>query len=159
MKNNLFISVILQIKIMNKKQILHLSFFLLIVFSFTFFACKKDSLDKCDGNSITTCTEDPSKANIRIKNNSKYDFCAVVLSPPARLVNCGRIKKGEKTCYHAFDQAYNYAYIKLYIEDKEFVLQPIDYTGEVPLDSGKYTYILDISDFNARRISLTLQRD
>ena len=144
---------------MNKKKSLLLSITLATIFSFSFFACEKDSLDKCDGNSITTCTEDPSKANIRIQNISKYDFCAVVLNPPSRLVNCGGIKKGEKTCYHAFNQAYSYAYIKLYIEDKEFVLQPIDYVGEVPLDSGKYTYILDISDFNERRISLTLKKD
>ena len=138
---------------MRKKQIL-LTLSLATFITLSFYACKKDSV-----NSETPCSESASKTNVRIKNNSKYNFSAVVLNPSSGLINCGDIKKGEKNCYHSFDLAYSNAYIKFYVEDKEFVYQPIDYVGEVPLGIGKFTYVLDISDFNARTISLTLHRD
>ena len=63
------------------------------------------------------------------------------------------------TCYRSFDTAYNYAYIQIFIDDKEFKLQPIDYVGEQPLGIGNFTYLLDISDYRAGKVSITLQKD
>jgi hypothetical protein len=125
----------------------------------SFSACNKNSLRNCDEHSVSFCSEDPTKTNIRIKNNSKYDFCNVVVNPFSEPVNCGIVKKGEMTCYRSFDTAYNYAYIQIFIDDKEFKLQPIDYVGEQPLGIGNFTYILDISDYSAGKVSITLQKD
>ena len=143
MKTNLFFKTITAIAIM----------------TFIFTACKKDNLKDCNEHTVSACSEDPSKTNLRITNNSKYDFCNVVVNPSSGQFNCGIIKEGEATCYRSFDTVYNYAYIRLYIGDKEFTLQPIDYVGEPTLGTGKFTYLLDIPDFNTGQISIKVQKD
>lgn len=144
---------------MKKKQILFRTLILAAFITVAFSACNKDGLKDCVEHSLTPCSEDPNKTNLRIKNNSKYDFCNVVVNPYSGEVNCGIIKKGEMTCYRSFDIVYNYAYIQLFIGDKEFKLQPIDYVGEQPLGIGKFTYSLDISDYKSGQVSITVQKD
>ncbi len=126
---------------------------------FIFSACKKNSIKNCTQHAVSECTEDSTKTNIRILNNTKYDFCNVVLDPVSGPVNCGIVKKGETTCYRSFDTAYNYAYIRFYIGDKEFKLQPIDYVGEEPLGVGKFTYVIDIHDYAAGKMNIGLIPD
>ena len=40
--------------------------------------------------------------------------------------------------------AYRYAYVEASAGQDQFVLQPIDYTGEKLLESGRYSYALDL---------------
>lgn len=125
------------------------------VFLLTITACKKNEADDCIEHTVSDCNEDPTKINIRIKNVSDYDFCNVVLKP-SETTNYGKIEKGQSTCYRSFDLAYSYAYVQFYIGEKEFVLQPIDYVGEVPLSIGNHTYSIDITDFEGGDISITV---
>lgn len=122
-------------------------------------SCQQDNLNKCDEHVVADCSEDLTKTNIRIKNISNYDFCNVVVNTSSEMVNCGIVKKGEETCYRTFETAYNYAYIQLFIGDKEFILQPIDYVGEQDLGAGKFTYLVNVTDFDARKISIEVQED
>ena len=132
---------------------------LLIFMTIAFSSCKKSSTNKCDEHSVSACSENPDKTNLRIKNISKYNFCNVAVNPSSGTINCGNLNKGDVTCYRSFDLVYNYAYIQLFIGEKEFKIQPIDYVGETPLGVGQFTYLLDIPDYNSDQISITVQRD
>jgi hypothetical protein len=126
---------------------------LMVLFS----ACKKEKVTECDEHTVTACSEDPAKTNIRIRNNSDYNFCNLVLDPYFQKVNCGIITKSTYTCYRSFDKAYSYAYIQFYVGEKEFTFQPIDYVGETELGPGNFTYAISITDFEKGQISLVLE--
>lgn len=121
--------------------------------------CKKNSLKSCSEHSISFCSENPAKTNLRIKNNSQYNFCNVYVNTPSGAVNCGILKKGQSSCYRTFDEVYRYAHIKLSMGDKVFELLPFDYVGEEPLGAGNFTYDLDITDFDKGQLSITLKKD
>ncbi|MFK7783645.1 MAG: hypothetical protein AB8B56_00945 [Crocinitomicaceae bacterium] len=108
-------------------------------------ACNKDSTAVCTEHAVADCNPDPNKVNIRVKNVSDYDMCNFVLWPYDEKFNCGIIEAGESTCYRSFDIAYSYGYLKFYISEKEFILQPFDFVGEVPLQNGYYTYSVDVN--------------
>ena len=111
-------------------------------------SCGKDNLGNCEEQTAIVCNEDPTLINIRIRNNTEYDFCKVILNPGRAVAPYGTIRAGETTCYMAFDLAYRYAYIQFFAGGKEFVLQPVDYVGEQPLSIGNHTYVVDIPNFD-----------
>jgi hypothetical protein len=122
-------------------------------------SCTKDELKKCVEHTKASCQVDTSKTNIRIKNNSKSDFCNVTVDPSGKMTNYGIVRSGETTCYNFFDLAYQYAYVKLHIGDKEFIFQPIDYVGEQQLGQGKFTYSIAISDYDNKTLTITTTKD
>lgn len=131
---------------------------LFIVLSFLV-SCSEEETKNCEEHAVSSCNEDPTKVNIRILNQSDYDFCNVTLNPSGERTNYGFIAKGELSCYRSYDLAYDYAYLKLYIQNKEFIIQPIDYVGEEPLEIGYYTYKIDVVDFENRILSEEMGSD
>lgn len=129
------------------------TFFLLLILLLTTTACNKDSLKNCEEHTVTDCGEDATKTNIRVRNISEYGFCNVVLNPYNSETNLGIIEAGGNTCYRAFEVAYSYAYVQLFIGEDEFVIQPIDFM-EFPLEAGKFTYEIDVVDFERKRLSI-----
>ncbi|MBK9012662.1 MAG: hypothetical protein IPM82_00425 [Saprospiraceae bacterium] len=123
-------------------------------------SCNKDSdktnLVGCNEHTIAACSQEIGKTNLRIKNNSNYDFCNVVINPFSGNVNCGSILRGETTCYRAFDIAYHYGYVHLSIDGREYSLIPTDYVGETPLGAGNFTYLIDVPDISAESVSITV---
>jgi hypothetical protein len=71
-----------------------------------------------------------------------------VLNPFNSSSNYGKIKNGQITCYRVFETAYSYAYVNLFINDEEYIIQPIDYVGEQPLAQGYFTYSIVVTDIN-----------
>ena len=124
-----------------------MKFFKPLLILFIVLSCNKND-DNCAEHHLDTCNTDVEKTNIRIKNNSAYDFCNVVLNPEGRYTNYGEIKGGETSCYRVYEKAYRYAYVNLYIDGEEYIIQPIDYVGEQPLGKGAFTYLIDVSDIN-----------
>ncbi|HUH33635.1 MAG TPA: hypothetical protein VLZ28_06750 [Daejeonella sp.] len=117
---------------------------LLFICLTTFLSCKK---------------EDSKEVLIRVRNQSAYPFKNVVVNSYNEAKRYGVIQQGQNSVYMKFDVAYRYAYIKLTAGNKEFSWQPYDYVGETPLEPGKYTYSLSISDFNAGRLELSFRED
>lgn len=151
------------VKMMKKVPIFLTQIAMVVLMTIAFSACEKDSVNStkdrlvsCDEHVVSKCSEDPTKTNLRIKNNSNFDFCNLVINLDDVMVNCGALNKGETTCYRAFDTVYRYGYVQLFIDGKEFSMIPTDYTGETPLGVGKFAYLLDIPDINADYVSLTL---
>lgn len=96
---------------------------------------------------------------IRVKNTSSYQFESVHVDTSGGSNDYGSLNAGKKTDYASYTQAYNYAYIKVKIDGRELVLQPTDYVGETPLEPGKYTYEVGVSDLAAGRLSFALEKD
>ena len=146
---------------MKKKVFLILPVIVCLFISLSLLSCKKKTCSaKCEVHTISDCGEDVSKTNIRIKNISDYYLCNVVLNPYNKETNCGALNPMETTCYRAYDIAYSYAYVQIHIGEKEFIMQPIDFVGEQPLGVGRFTYLVDIADFNdPYSIRITVQKD
>lgn len=102
---------------------------------------------------------DPNATNIRLHNISEYDFQNVEINPLNELTQFGDLASGAKTGYQPFERAYRYAYVRLFIDGNEFIIQPIDYIGETPLGPGTFTYKIDVVDFENRSLSITTVPD
>ncbi len=96
---------------------------------------------------------------IRIHNASEYDFLRVEVNTSNEPRNYGPIKSDEKSRYKTFEVAYRYAYVRLFVDENEFIIQPIDFVGETPLGSGKFTYVLEIIDFENRILNIKTSKD
>lgn len=95
----------------------------------------------CDTEMVTV-EETVTEVNIRIKNISAFDYSNVIVSNKTY----GDIANDETTDYQLFDIAYQYAYVELQIDGDTFYIQPIDFVGEEPLESGSYTYEIGASE-------------
>ncbi|MDZ7808469.1 MAG: hypothetical protein U5K71_15355 [Gracilimonas sp.] len=113
------------------------------------------------GCSVFSGNDNPSKVNIRLSNVSPYTYQDIRVSTTGDDVNFGDLRSSQFTDYSVFETAYRYAFVELQINDSTYTLQPIDYVGETPLKSGRYTYQIDADDSEDRfsRLSLTLIED
>ncbi|WP_143519894.1 hypothetical protein [Reichenbachiella sp. 5M10] len=100
--------------------------------------------------------ENPNVLNIRLSNESQYDYHTVVVNTTTGDVDFGDLLAGQKSAYKVFDRAYRYAFVELQIEGETYTLQPIDYVGETPLETGSYTYQIDVNDTGDRYAGLRL---
>ncbi len=105
------------------------------------------------------CSKDDAAVQLRIENQSTYTFSAIEVQWSQPKIEFGNLAAGQKSAYQEVQGAYRYGYIKLLIGSDEFVLQPIDYVGETQLEPGAYTYALDVTDYDNRRLQLTLVKD
>ena len=96
---------------------------------------------------------------IRIHYASEYDFLRVEVNTYDEPINYGTIKSDEKSRYKTFEVAYRYAYVRLFVDENEFIIQPIDFVGETPLGSGKFTYVLEVIDFENRILNIKTSKD
>lgn len=109
---------------------------------------------------ISCSDKEPSSGiNIRIQNNSRYRFDKVFVNTSGGENNYGSVLSRNSSAYLKFNQAYQYANIRLTINGQEFAFQPYDYFGETPLPEGKYTYILNVNNLNSRTIDLQFRKD
>ncbi|SMG36147.1 hypothetical protein [Arenibacter troitsensis] len=82
--------------------------------------------------------------NIRIKNESSVIFDAVQVGSDDMIHE--NIAPDEYSDYLEYETAYTYAYINIMVGEENYVVQPIDFVGETPLENGFYTYGLNISE-------------
>lgn len=92
----------------------------------------------------------------RVENASGGVMEGVRVGFPAGEVSYGDIGPGEVTGYRAVDRAYRYAWVQTVVEGDTLTLQPIDYVGETLLDSGRYTYRLDVHEGGSLTLELVV---
>jgi hypothetical protein len=111
------------------------------------FSCKKeDAMSPGSGDIF-----------IRVRNASQYPFDDIVVNTSGGENKYSTVAAGQKSDYKAFTKAYKYAYVKLNTQGQDLGIQPIDYVGETPLQPGHYTYALDVTTGNPRRLTITLE--
>ncbi len=114
-------------------------------------------LISCDGNAEIGPNDEVS---LRIHNKSALTFDEIFVAAPNDSNTYYNLNPGLASPYKQFKKLYRYSYIRIKSADREFILQPIDYVGESPLNAGKYTYVLDIDDPNyTYSVSLELRQD
>ncbi len=97
--------------------------------------------------SLFSCKKSPEgPTDIRIRNKSGVMFKNVNVDTSGGEHNYGDVNPGGVTEYYRFDIAYREAHITLDINDIQYEFVPVDYTYEVPLGQGKFTYELSIAD-------------
>lgn len=101
------------------------------------------------------------QVQIRIQNISDFEYSDVKVNTSGGENIYGTIAPKSHSAYMTFDLAYRYAFVELKIASDTFTLQPIDYVGEDPLKSGKYTYAVDATEEGGKyeRLSLVLFED
>ncbi len=84
--------------------------------------------------------------DIRVKNSTTQIFDSVYINTYSGDHTYGTILSDATTDYKRYDKAYREAYIKLYINQVKYELIPVEYTYEIFLGQGKFTYELSIAD-------------
>jgi hypothetical protein len=84
------------------------------------------------------------KTQLRIKNASAYTMQEVIVNQ----TNYGSLSPGKSSSYREAEFVYRYAYIKMNVAGKDYILQPIDYVGETKYEEGKFTYELTLGELN-----------
>ena len=96
---------------------------------------------------IYSCKKSPDgPTDIRIRNKSTKVFKNVNIDTSGGEHNFGEVNPGGETSYYRFDIAYREAHITLDIDNVPYEFVPVDYTYEVPLGRGRYTYELSVAD-------------
>lgn len=114
---------------------------------------------------LLSCSSDEdnnaSQVVIRLSNSSNFDFQNIVVNTSTGDVNYENIASGQVSGYKSFEKAYRYAFIELKIDGTIYTLQPIDYSGETPLENGYYTYQIDANNSQEQfeKLNLTLIKE
>lgn len=99
----------------------------------------------------------PNGIFIRVENNSDVNFGNVIVQSGNVENGFGSILARSSSEYKEFEYAFKYASIWLKAENQEFSLIPTDYTGELPLRAGYYTYRVGLSSANLTDASLVFE--
>ncbi len=102
-----------------------------ILFVFLIISCNKNN-------------EMNKEVQIRLKNNSNVKFESASFNN----TNYGSLNPGEVSQYEAFDEAHDYGLVQIIINGQEYGWIPIDFVGEKPLESGKYTFEYNFDEVN-----------
>lgn len=105
--------------------------------------CKKDALGPTD---------------IRIINKSVFTYEDVFVDTSFGTNQYGNVAPGGTTDYKRFEKAYREANIKLEINGEEYEFIPVNYTYEIPLGRGKFTYEIS-ADTTAKALTIHVTAD
>ena len=112
-------------------------------------------------NMIISCKKDKNDnqlgSEIRLSNSSQHNFKNVIINTGTGEVDFGDLISGKQTEYRKFNKAYRYAFVKLEIDGKIYIIQPIDYVGENVLNDGRYTYQISFNENQGQYSSLNLK--
>jgi hypothetical protein len=83
---------------------------------------------------------------LRVQNQSNFTIESLEVEPGAGGYQVyENIAPGATSAYQPFDFIYSYAYLRAVIAGDTLTLQPIDYVGAEPYNSGAYTYLLQVN--------------
>ncbi|MDU0371160.1 hypothetical protein ACFPAF_12190 [Hymenobacter endophyticus] len=102
--------------------------------------------------------EEDTKVQIRVRNASNYQFEAVQVLMPSGQHAYGTLNAGQSSNYATYSEAFRYAAVKVKVNGQDLEWIPTDYVGETPLQPGKYTYLVGITDIANGRLGLRLEQ-
>lgn len=86
--------------------------------------------------------QNPDEVEIRISNQSEFDFNQVSINTSSNEWNFGSVHKKGKSTYRKFDHAYPYFSLSFKVENKLFAYQPTSYSGYNKIPGGKYDALI-----------------
>ncbi|MDP2040954.1 MAG: hypothetical protein Q8S14_04755 [Algoriphagus sp.] len=99
----------------------------------------------------------PNGVFIRVQNNSDVNFTGVIVQSGNVEKAFGSILARSKSDYKEFEYAFKYAAVWLQAEGQGLSMAPNDYTGEMPLKNGYYTYKIGLSSANLTDANLVFE--
>jgi len=121
---------------------------LVVVMMSLFIACDKNDDENPD-----------ERLELRIRNVSSHDYSDISIDSNGTKHNYGDLTSGATSSYVELEGIYMKAFVTLLIDNETFTLDPIDYVGEFELTDGKYTYEIDVFDFDNKQLSLNFIND
>lgn len=107
---------------------------------------------------LFSCTdEETGEILLRIHNASPVDFKALEIDPYNHRQFIEDLAKNKHSEYFVFETAYHYGYIKLVADGDTLTWLPIDYVGEEPLEAGKHTWHVGLSE--NKNLTLFYEKD
>ena len=137
-------------------------FFVLLLGVAVGFSCRKSIVTP-----DTTADLPPAMTpELRIFNATPWKFYNCTVDPSGTLSDnpgpdafeFGQVGVNAKTGYKSFSKLFRYSWVRLKMKYKTYYLKPYDYTGETPLQTGRYTYKLTYAPTNDR-LNLELIKD
>jgi hypothetical protein len=95
----------------------------------------------------------------RFRNATPFTISDVSLSWPGGSMQVAALAPGASSDFGRHDGAYSYGALEVTMNGTVRRLQPIDYVGESPLGSGRYTYVIKTSTYSPDGIDLTLETE
>lgn len=95
-------------------------------------------------SSDSSAAEPVTTVYLRLRNGSQVGFDDILVRV-GEPIEFGALAPGASSEYLPADGIYSYAYVEATRGDARYIFQPIDYTGEVPLQPGYYTYVLSVA--------------
>ena len=92
---------------------------------------------------------------VRLENASSVTYAEAMLYTSDRPVTFENVTPGAATPYIEVSQAYRIVTTQVVIESDTLRLQVIDFVGEEPVASGRYTYVIDVRGLGTEHPSLT----
>ena len=120
------------------------------------------SNNECVEMDISSCNPEPSKANIRLKNSTAFDFCNVEMDINSQEnALFGNLASGESTCYIAFESLKRYPLqCRFMLGDEEFIIEnPTFHERLDELSAGFYTYNITIINPSTKFGDIQLSND
>lgn len=90
----------------------------------------------------TFVDQNPDDVEIRISNQSEFDFNQVSINTSSNEWNFGLVRKNGKSSYRTFDYAYPYFSLSFEVGDKLFSYQPTSYSGYSKIPGRKYDALI-----------------
>lgn len=81
---------------------------------------------------------------LRLRNDSAVAFDTIFVEWTREPVAFGALAQHAESAYREVGVAYSYGRVTATSGELNFLAQPIDYTGEQPLEAGRYTYELTV---------------
>ncbi|RXK58059.1 hypothetical protein ESA94_18775 [Lacibacter luteus] len=108
-----------------------------------------------------SCTKQSSSqsGNLRIYNNSTFQYDSVIVNSPGGKQVYYNVAAGSYSGYKKFEFLYRYAYIEVHYNNQVSRLQPFDYVGEEKFVTGKYSYLIGIATATPATLTLECKRD
>lgn len=100
---------------------------------------------------------DDDDTRVRLLNASEYELIDVHFSSGHDPLLYGAIQAGGMTTYVAVPRAYRIASLEASVDNVIYTVQPIDFVGEEPLRSGRYTYVITFTP--QAGLTLSVSRD
>ena len=97
------------------------------------------------------------ETELRFRNVSSHDYRDFTYRSGGETLHFASIPSGAVTEYRVIDRSYRYGFVELYVGDRRFVLQPIDYVGEETLGGGQFTFRVTVDTTSAFGVGLELE--
>jgi hypothetical protein len=112
--------------------------------------------ESIDEQLLNNTYKDDDHVYVRVCNDTGKTMTAIEWHESYKATG---IATGTCTGYELAGHPYSYTYAKFNLGKDEFIIQPIDFVGELPLDAGHWSYHVTIIDYGHRTADIRARKE